>query len=76
MFSHIALFSHQNKIFNRKIETGTLCSNMKISEIQDLKLIQITRYKFLLEMQAQSEKGILRCWGNKNKCQKNYGRES
>jgi hypothetical protein len=34
--------------------TGTLCGNVKTSEIKDLKLILYKRYEFLFEMQIQN----------------------
>ncbi len=55
---------------NRKEkETGTLCSNVKIFEMADVKLAPITKSKLLLKCKLRRSelKGHKSLYGNKNR---------
>ena len=70
----------QSSYYSRKKKgTGTLCSNVKTSEIKDWKFILDSRYEFLLEIQIQKfsfeREDINRFWGNKTPVKKNCGGE-
>jgi hypothetical protein len=47
----------------------------KLCDTPDLKMIKISRQKFLFEMQSHRKNSINRLWGKKNPISQNYGRK-